>query len=62
MRRTRKGSRAHNSSVASPKDVTVEDVRKQFQYGLKEAAMRLGVCTTTLKRICRYASTCLLSS
>ncbi|KAK9790363.1 hypothetical protein WJX73_007214 [Symbiochloris irregularis] len=52
-RRTRKGTRAHNSSAANPKEVSVENVRKQFQFGLKEAASRLGVCTTTLKRICR---------
>ena len=32
-----------------------EDLDRHFGYGLKEAARRLGVCKTTLKRACRHA-------
>ena len=34
--------------------LTRQDLEKHFGYGLKEAAVRLGVCNTTLKRACRY--------
>lgn len=34
--------------------LTKEDLEKHFDLGLKEAARRLGVCNTTLKRACRY--------
>lgn len=30
-----------------------EDLDRHFGYGLNEAARRLGVCKTTLKRACR---------
>lgn len=33
--------------------LTREDLDRHFGYGLKEAARRLGVCKTTLKRACR---------
>lgn len=33
-----------------------EDLDRHFGYGLKEAAVRLGVCKTTLKRACRHAT------
>ena len=33
-----------------------EDLDRHFGYGLKEAARRLGVCKTTLKRACRHAT------
>lgn len=33
--------------------LTREDLEKHFGYGLKDAARRLGVCNTTLKRACR---------
>lgn len=33
--------------------LTIEDLQQNFGYGLKTAAMRLGVCATTLKRACR---------
>lgn len=32
-----------------------EDLDRHFGYGLEEAARRLGVCKTTLKRACRQA-------
>lgn len=33
--------------------LTLEDLQSQFGVGLKEAASRLGICPTTLKRACR---------
>jgi hypothetical protein len=33
--------------------VRLEDMQAQFGVGLREAAARLGICTTTLKRACR---------
>ncbi len=35
--------------------LTLEDLQSQFGVGLKEAANRLGICLTTLKRACRWA-------
>eukprot|EP00884_Botryococcus_braunii_P002861 jgi/Botrbrau1/12576/Bobra.0169s0109.2 len=35
------------------KKLKYEDLRSQFGVGLKEAASRLGICPTTLKRACR---------
>ena len=46
--------------------LTKEDLEKHFGLGLKEAALQLGVCNTTLKRACRQAlascSPCLLQA
>ncbi|KAK9785961.1 hypothetical protein WJX73_008160 [Symbiochloris irregularis] len=52
-RRLRRSTRALSSSAVNPADLSVEDVRQQFSFGLKEAATRLGISTTTLKRVCR---------
>ena len=38
---------------APNRQVTLQDLQNQFGYGLKEAAARLGICPTTLKRACR---------
>lgn len=46
-------STAGASGSTSKASLTREDVEKHFGYGLKEAASRLGVCNTTLKRACR---------
>ncbi len=35
------------------KKLRLEDLQGQFGVGLKEAASRLGICATTLKRACR---------
>nr|BBA57679.1 nitrate assimilation regulatory protein [Parachlorella kessleri] len=35
--------------------LSLEDLQSQFGVGLKEAAARLGICPTTLKRACRQA-------
>lgn len=45
------------SPAAQPhviRDLTLDKLQHHFEYGLKEAATRLGVCTTTLKRVCRW--------
>ena len=34
--------------------LTLADLQSQFGVGLKEAASRLGICPTTLKRACRW--------
>jgi hypothetical protein len=46
---------AGNSSArhGTHRPLTREELEAQFGYGLKEAAARLGVCSTTLKRACR---------
>ena len=36
------------------KKLRLEDLQSQFGVGLKEAASRLGICATTLKRACRW--------
>ncbi len=36
--------------------LTLADLQSQFGVGLKEAAARLGICPTTLKRACRWDS------
>ena len=36
------------------KRLRLEDLQSQFGVGLKEAASRLGICATTLKRACRH--------
>ena len=38
--------------------LTLADLQSQFGVGLKEAAARLGICPTTLKRACRWAVGC----
>lgn len=38
---------------ANGKALTLQDVQSVFGYGLKEAAQKLGVAATTLKRACR---------
>lgn len=35
------------------KHLTYEDLQKHFHLGLKDAAGKLGICSTTLKRACR---------
>jgi hypothetical protein len=35
--------------------LTLADLQGQFGVGLKDAANRLGICPTTLKRACRWA-------
>lgn len=44
---------ALHSHPAKRCELHLEDIQKHFACGLKEAATSLGVCTTTLKRICR---------
>jgi hypothetical protein len=47
-------SDSDSEPVAGAKhSVTLEELTACFAYRLKEAATRLGMCTTTLKRICR---------
>ncbi|GAB4817190.1 hypothetical protein N2152v2_004236 [Parachlorella kessleri] len=41
------------SGGVGQKNLTLEDLQPHFGYGLKEAASRLGICPTTLKRTCR---------
>jgi hypothetical protein len=38
---------------SNKKAISMETLQKYFKYNLKEAAKRLGVCPTTLKRVCR---------
>lgn len=38
---------------AQGRKLTMEDLQQHFNVGLKEAASRLGICPTTLKRACR---------
>eukprot|EP00210_Caulerpa_lentillifera_P000873 g844.t1 len=39
--------------MGSGKHLTYDDLQKHFKLGLKEAAAKLGICPTTLKRACR---------
>ena len=49
--------RRRSKGVGNPgkpgKRLRLEDLQSQFGVGLKEAANRLGICPTTLKRACR---------
>ncbi|KAK9919128.1 hypothetical protein WJX75_009606 [Coccomyxa subellipsoidea] len=51
-RARRKGKGAGNPGKPG-KRLRLEDLQSQFGVGLKEAANRLGICPTTLKRACR---------
>lgn len=51
-RKTRKTTRK-KSKMGSGKHLTFEMLAAQFGHGLKDAAARLGICPTTLKRACR---------
>ena len=53
--RASKGERETRGASSSRAALTKEDLEKHFGYGLSEAARRLGVCNTTLKRACRFA-------
>ena len=46
-------SDSQNTQPSSKALLSKEDLERHFAYGLKEAAQRLGVCNTTLKRACR---------
>lgn len=50
-KRRRRGTK--RARMGSGKNLTYEELKQQFGYGLKEAAARLGICPTTLKRACR---------
>lgn len=49
--RRKRGQR--KARMGSGKNLTFNQLKDQFGYGLKEAAGRLGICPTTLKRACR---------
>lgn len=51
QRRNRKGQK--RVQMGSGKNLSFSDLKAHFGYGLKEAAARLGICPTTLKRACR---------
>lgn len=51
---TTKKRKAQSASARPSKPaLRFEDLQSKFHLGLKEAAVELGVCITTLKRICR---------
>ncbi|KAK9807511.1 hypothetical protein WJX72_001214 [[Myrmecia] bisecta] len=50
--RQRRGKGSGNPGKPG-KRLRLEDLQSQFGVGLKEAAQRLGICPTTLKRACR---------
>ena len=43
-------------SAMAARHLTLADLQAQFGIGLKEAAVNLGICITTLKRACRCAA------
>lgn len=50
------GEETHSSHVHTghiPPPYSMEDLQQHFNVGLKEAAAKLGICPTTLKRACR---------
>ncbi len=49
----RKHSGMQQRPAGAGRRLTYEDLQAQFGTGLKEAAVNLGVCATTLKRACR---------
>ena len=50
----RRGGKGTGNAGKPGKRLRLEDLQSQFGVGLKEAAQRLGICATTLKRACRY--------
>lgn len=42
-----------SSNVQHRKNITYEEIRSLFEYSLKEAALKLNISTTQLKRLCR---------
>ena len=55
--RRRKGKGSGNAGKPGKK-LKLEQLQGQFGVGLKEAAQRLGICATTLKRACRRHGEC----
>ena len=47
----RKQQAQHHRRESSTKDLTLDDLQAHFNVGLKEAAAKLGICATTLKRV-----------
>lgn len=53
----RRGGKGTGNAGKPGKRLRLEDLQSQFGVGLKEAANRLGICATTLKRACRCTET-----
>ena len=51
-----RGGKGTGNAGKPGKRLRLEDLQSQFGVGLKEAALRLGICATTLKRACRLFS------
>ncbi|GMH33670.1 hypothetical protein BSKO_01504 [Bryopsis sp. KO-2023] len=51
--RKRQKNERKKVKMGSGKHLTFKELAEQFPYGLKDAAARLGICPTTLKRACR---------